>query len=75
VITIFEEVSRVNGDGSETVVQARADGDLTVSSTAQIAGFSVPSDNLIRGWGAGTYVFRDYISGALVAEGTITLTS
>ncbi|HLE59837.1 MAG TPA: zinc ribbon domain-containing protein [Candidatus Limnocylindria bacterium] len=75
VRTIFEEVSRVNGDGSETVVQARADGDLTVASTAQIAGFSVPSDNLIRGWGAGTYVFRDYINGALVAEGTITLTS
>ncbi len=74
VRTIFEEVVRVNDDGSETVVQARADGGLPVSSTAQIAGFSVPATNLINAWGAGTYVFRDYIGTELVAEGTMTLT-
>lgn len=74
VSTIFEEVVRVNADGSETVVQARADGGLSVSASAQIAGFSVPADNLIRAWGAGTYVFRDYIGADLIAEGTVTLT-
>jgi len=73
VIKIQEEVVRIADDGTETVVQARDD--LDVSATALIAGYKSPLDvaDLIAGWGTGSFILRVYRGGTLVAEGSFSL--
>lgn len=78
VETIQEEVLRVEEDGTLTVVQDRQGSNLRVLPDAQIAGFCAPDTGaLIRGWGEGTFVLRDYRNvdtPELIAEGRFTLT-
>lgn len=68
-----EEVVRVK-DGKETVVQSREDGQNAAPAKAKIVCYAVGSDNLIRAWGAGTYVMRVYRGEDKIAQGTFKLT-
>lgn len=74
---IQEEILKVAGDGSLTVIQERVGSNLTVDPNAQIAGFCVNANSLINGWGEGNFVLRDYRNTQtpeLIAEGRFTLT-
>jgi hypothetical protein len=78
VAQIQEEVLRVAGDGSLTVVQERQGSNLTVNPNGQVAGFCANANGLITGWGPGSYVLRDYRNAdtpQLIAEGRFTLTN
>jgi hypothetical protein len=69
-----EEVVRVAADGSETVVQSRADGTVFVNSALKTDGLKSSSSmtKLIAAWGKGTHIIRIYRGGELLAEGTFT---
>jgi hypothetical protein len=69
-----EEVVRVAADGTETVVQSRADGTVFVNPKLQTDGLKSPSSmtKLISAWGTGTHILRVYRGGELLAEGTFT---
>jgi hypothetical protein len=71
---IQEEVIRIEADGALTVVQQREGSNLDVTADAQIAGYSVNTDPLIRDWGPGNYILRAYRGVELIAEGRFTLT-
>jgi hypothetical protein len=76
VAQIQEEVLKVAEDGSLTVIQERQGSNLTVNPNGQIAGFCVSANPLIRGWGEGNFVLRDYRNNEtpeLIAEGRFTL--
>jgi hypothetical protein len=69
-----EEVVRLAADGTETVVQSRADGTVFVDPTRTTDGLKSSSSvaELIAGWGKGTFVMRVYRGGELIAEGSFT---
>jgi hypothetical protein len=71
--TISEEVARVAGDGTETIVQSREAGTFAANPAATVIGLSAPISGLYAEWGAGTYVMRIYRGEEKVAEGTFTL--
>jgi len=81
---LYEEVLRVEDDGSLTPVQKRRDGKIgPIDPNAKIVGFCVSADLLIdgasgtEGWGTGKFVLRDYrLRGngpELLTEGRFTL--
>jgi hypothetical protein len=69
-----EEVVRVAGDGTETVVQSRKDGTVFVNSSLKTDGLKSPASmtKLINAWGKGVHILRVYRGGKLLAEGTFT---
>ncbi len=69
-----EEVVRLAADGTETVVQSRADGTVFVDATRTTDGFksTASMSALLAAWGKGTMVMRVYRGGELLAEGTFT---
>jgi hypothetical protein len=69
-----EEVVRLAEDGSETVVQSRADGTVYVDPTRTTDGLKASGSvsALIAAWGKGTLVMRVYRGGELIAEGSFT---
>ena len=69
-----EEVVRLAADGTETLVQTRADGTVFVDPTRTTDGLksSASAAELIAAWGTGTLVMRVYRGGELLAEGTFT---
>jgi hypothetical protein len=73
VNALGEEIARVT-DGKEKIVQSREDGQTAAPSKAKIVCYAVGSDNLIRAWGAGTYVLRIYRGDEKIAQGTFKLT-
>ena len=73
VTQIAESVSRVNKDGSETVVITAEENPLTVDPNATVDGFTVPTNALLDALGAGTYVMRVYRGSELLAQGTFNL--
>jgi hypothetical protein len=70
---IQEEVVRVNGDGTLTVVQERTDEVVPVTADSDIVGFRVSAGSLIDLWGEGNYILRAYRGVELLAEGSFTL--
>jgi len=72
VAELFEEVVRIEADGTETLVQARTDGGVDVTATSQVAGFQVPVANL-SGWGTGNFTMRIYRGEELLAEGSFSI--
>jgi len=75
VSQITEEISRVESDGTFTVVQSRAvdAGKLTVTPGLTIAGFSFSTNPMLRSWGAGTYVMKEYRGEELIAQAEFIL--
>lgn len=73
VNALGEEISRV-ADGKEKVVQSRQEGQNAVSSKAKIVCYAVSTDNLIKAWGAGTYLMRIYRGDEKIAEAAFKLT-
>jgi hypothetical protein len=69
-----EEVVRLAADGTETVVQSRADGTVFVDPTRTTDGLKSDASmsELIAAWGTGTFVMRVYRGGELLAEGVFT---
>ena len=69
-----EEVVTVAADGTETIVQARADGTVFVNASLSTDGLksSARVSQLIAAWGKGTHILRVYRGGELLAEGTFT---
>ena len=69
-----EEVVRLADDGTETVVQSRADGTVFVDPTRTTDGLksTASMSQLIAAWGTGTLIMRVYRGGELLAEGTFT---
>jgi len=69
-----EEVVRLAADGTETVVQSRADGTVFVDATRTTDGLRASGSvsQLIATWGKGTLVMRVYRGGELIAEGSFT---
>ncbi len=68
-----EEVVRV-ADSKETIVQTRQDGQNAAPSKAKIVCYQVPSNNLIKAWGAGNFVMWIYRGDEKIAEAAFTLT-
>ena len=73
VNALGEEVSRV-ADGKEKIVQSRQDGQNAAPSRAKIVCYAVATDNLIKAWGAGTYIMRIYRGDEKIAAATFKLT-
>jgi hypothetical protein len=82
---LYEEILRVEDDGTLTVVQQRKDGKVgKIDPNSRTAGFCAEADWLIdgvsgtEGWGTGKFVLRDYrLRGngpELLAQGRFTLT-
>ncbi len=71
--TLSEEVVKVAGDGTESIVQTRQAGTFAVDPAATVLGYSAPIGGLYRDWGAGQYVMRVYRGDEKVAEATFTL--
>ena len=69
-----EEIVRMAADGTETVVQSRADGTVFVDPTRTTDGLksSASMSALIAAWGKGVFVMRVYRGGELLAEGSFT---
>jgi hypothetical protein len=69
-----EEVVSVAADGTETVVQSRADGTVFVNGKLLTDGLKSTKTmtQLIGAWGKGTHILRVYRGGELLAEGTFT---
>jgi hypothetical protein len=74
VKSVAEEVVLIGADGKEKVVQTKKDGITDVNSKQKVACYAVASNNLIRAWGAGTFVMRVYRGDEKLAEGKFTLT-
>lgn len=70
---LVEEVARVAGDGSETIVQSRDEGGNNADPNASVIGYSVPVSAVYQAWGTGNFVMRIYRGNEKVAEGTFTL--
>lgn len=70
---LVEEVARVAGDGSEKIVQSRAEGANNADPNASVEGYSVPVSRVYQAWGTGNFVMRIYRGDEKVAEGTFTL--
>lgn len=70
---IEEEVIRVAGDGTLTVVQERTDEVVPVPPDLDIVGFQVQASILVQLWGPGDYILRAYRGVELLAEGRFTL--
>ncbi len=70
---ISEEVVRVAGDGTETIVQSRQAGTFAVNPTRTVLGYTAPIRALYTDWGVGTYVMRVYRGDERVAEGRFIL--
>ena len=77
VSTINEEIARVESDGTFTIVQGRNSdaGTLKVDAGLTIAGYSFSTNPMLRSWGAGTYVMREYRGDELIAESQFILAS
>ena len=74
VTLIGEEVARINEDGSETIVITAAENQLTVvDPDVTVDGFTTPTNGLLDGLGAGTFVMRVYRGAELLAQGTFIL--
>jgi hypothetical protein len=74
VNTVQEEVIKLGVGGTQTIVQARAGSDLSVSASAKVAGFRVrDAGSLIPSWGTGDFILRVYRGTELLAEGHFTL--
>ena len=73
VTQIAEQVSRLNKDGSETVVITAEENPLTVDPDATVDGFTVPTNALLDALGAGTFVMRVFRGSELLAQGTFIL--
>ena len=74
VNVIQEEVVKVGGDGTQTIVQPREGSDLTVSAVSMVAGFRVKDAGvLVSGWGTGNFILRVYRGVELLAEGQFSL--
>jgi hypothetical protein len=71
--SLSEEVVKVAGDGTESIVQTREAGTFAVDPNATVLGYSAPIGGLYRDWGPGQYVMRVYRGDEKVAEGTFTL--
>ena len=71
--SLSEEVVKVAGDGTESIVQTREAGTFAVDPAATVLGYSAPIGGLYRDWGAGQYVMRVYRGDEKVAEGAFTL--
>lgn len=74
VSLIAEEVVKINEDGSETQVINPDENTLDVDPNATVDGFTVPTNALLDGLGAGTFVMRVYRGSELLAQGRFTLT-
>jgi hypothetical protein len=75
VTQIGEGVSRINEDGSETLVIDPEENLLTgIDPEATVDGFTVPTNALLDPLGAGTFVMRVYRGTELLAQGTFILT-
>lgn len=70
---ISEEVVKVAGDGTESIVQTRQAGTFSVDPDVTVIGYSAPIGGLYRDWGPGQYVMRVYRGDEKVAEGAFTL--
>lgn len=73
--TLGEEIVRLEGDGSQTIVADRNENTVPVNAGASIVGFTVDADPLINDWGAGTYVMRIYRGAELIAQAQFILTT
>jgi hypothetical protein len=74
VTQIGEGVSRVNEDGSETLVINHEDNVITgIDPDALVDGFTVETNALLDALGAGTFVMRVYRGSELLAQGTFIL--
>ncbi len=71
--TVSEEVSRIAGDGTETVVQTREEGTFQVEAGATTLSYSAPIAGLYSAWGPGTYIMRIYRGTELVAQRSFVL--
>jgi hypothetical protein len=70
---IAEEVVKINEDGSETQVVNPEENTLPVDPDAMVDGFTVPTNALLDGLGAGTFVMRVYRGSELLAQGRFIL--
>jgi hypothetical protein len=73
VSALGEEVSRVT-DGKEKVVQSRQSGQVAAPSRAKVVCYATAANNLIKAWGAGTYIMRVYRGDEKIAEAGFKLT-
>lgn len=74
VSKLQEEVVQILADGTEKVVQSRADGTVIVNKDLTTDGLkaTVSVSQLINAWGTGTHILRVYRGGVLIGEGTFT---
>jgi hypothetical protein len=74
VTQLGEGVSRINEDGSETLVINQVDNVITgINPDATVDGFTVETNALLDPLGPGTYVMRVYRGSELLAQGTFIL--
>jgi len=73
VTQLGEEVARINGDGTETIVITTENQVDLQDPNATVDGFTVPTNALLDALGAGTYVMRVYRGTELLAQGTFIL--
>jgi hypothetical protein len=73
VDTLGEDVVRIK-DGKETAVQSREKDQISAQAKAKVVCYAVATNNLIKAWGAGTFVMRIYRGEEKIAEGTFKLT-
>jgi hypothetical protein len=74
VTQLGEQVSRVNEDGTETVMISADENQVDLQDpNATVDGFTVPTNALLEALGAGTYVMRVYRGSELLAQGTFIL--
>jgi hypothetical protein len=74
VTQLGEGVSRINEDGSETLVINQADNVIPgINPEALVDGFTVETNALLDPLGPGTYVMRVYRGSELLAQGTFIL--
>jgi hypothetical protein len=74
VTQLGEQVSRINEDGTETVVITAEENPVDLQDpNATVDGFTVPTNALLEALGAGNYVMRVYRGSELLAQGTFIL--
>jgi hypothetical protein len=74
VTQIGEGVSRLNADGSETLVINQDENVISgIDPDATVDGFTVQTNALLDALGAGTYLMRVYRGSELLAQGQFTL--
>lgn len=72
--SVVEEISQVDAEGKEKVVQSKKDGETQVASKKKVTCYAVSANNLIRAWGPGNFVMRVFRGEEKIAEGRFTLT-